>query len=134
MVRMFFGQLVLCPRIKYFKLFFSYSSIFAMRGSPTYIVNALLVTLLPGSVGLGLLMWSHVMKRHLTDHLLWSILFQTLREPPAKRKHLQALTLVGPTRDNLVLHPVAVLQLTVNLSLNCSRNFKQRYFQVTKAR
>ena len=36
------------------KTFFSYSSIFAMRGLPTYIMNVLLVTLLPGSVGLGL--------------------------------------------------------------------------------
>ena len=34
--------------------FFSYSSIFAMRGSPTYVINVLIVTLLPGSVGLGL--------------------------------------------------------------------------------
>ena len=37
-----------------FFLFFAYSSIFAMRRSPTYIIDVLLVTLLPGSVGLGL--------------------------------------------------------------------------------
>ena len=33
--------------------FFSYPT-FAMRGSPTYIINVLIVTLLPGSDGLGL--------------------------------------------------------------------------------
>ena len=33
------------------RVFFSYSSIFAMPGLPTYIMNVLLVTLLPGSVG-----------------------------------------------------------------------------------
>ena len=34
--------------------FFAYSSVFAMRGSPTYIINVLIVTLLPGNYGLGL--------------------------------------------------------------------------------
>ena len=34
--------------------FFAYSSIFAMQGLPTYVINVLIVTLLPGSVGLGL--------------------------------------------------------------------------------
>ena len=34
--------------------FFAYSSIFAMRGSPTYIINVLIFTLLPGSDGLSL--------------------------------------------------------------------------------
>ena len=34
--------------------FFAYSSVFAMRGSPTYIINVLIVTLLPGNDGLGL--------------------------------------------------------------------------------
>ena len=36
---------------------------------------------------------------------------QTLREPPVKRKDLQALTLSGPPRENPVLDPLAVLHL-----------------------
>ena len=39
--------------IVFFFSFFSYS-IFTMRGLPTYIMNVLIVTLLPGSIGLGL--------------------------------------------------------------------------------
>ena len=42
-------------------------------------------------------------------------LFQTLREPPVKSKDLQALNLVGPTRDNLVLDPLDVLHLDIQL-------------------
>ena len=38
-------------------------------------------------------------------------LFQTLWEPSVDRKDLQALTLVRPTRNNLVLDPLAVLNL-----------------------
>ena len=38
-------------------------------------------------------------------------LFQTLREPTVNRKDLQALTLVGPTRNNPVLDPLAELSL-----------------------
>ena len=38
-------------------------------------------------------------------------LFQTLWEPSVNRKDLQALTLVRPTRNNLVLDPLAVLNL-----------------------
>ena len=40
-----------------------------------------------------------------------NILFSTLRELSVNWKDLQALTLVGPTRDNLVLDPLAVLHL-----------------------
>ena len=40
-----------------------------------------------------------------------SSLFLTLRGPSANRKDLQALILVGPTRDNWVLDPLAVLHL-----------------------
>ena len=39
------------------------------------------------------------------------LLFQTLREPPVNRKDLRALTLVGPTRDNPLLDPLAALHL-----------------------
>ena len=35
-------------------IFFCLLLHYAMQGSPTYIINVLLVTLLPGSVGLGL--------------------------------------------------------------------------------
>ena len=38
-------------------------------------------------------------------------LFQTLRELSVNRKVLQALTLVGPTRENPVPDPLAVLHL-----------------------
>ena len=38
-------------------------------------------------------------------------LFQTLWELSVKRKDLQALTLVGPTQNNPVLDPLAVLHL-----------------------
>ena len=41
----------------------------------------------------------------------FSSLFSTLREPSVNRKDIQVLTLVGPTIDNLVLDPLAVLQL-----------------------
>ena len=37
--------------------------------------------------------------------------FSTLREPSVNRKDLQALTLMGPTRDILVLDPLDVLHL-----------------------
>ena len=37
------------------------------------------------------------------------------KEPLVNRKDLQALTLVGPTRDNLVFDPVAVLHLDKKL-------------------
>ena len=38
-------------------------------------------------------------------------LFSTLKEPSVNRKYLQALTLVGPTRGNMVLNPLAVIHL-----------------------
>ena len=38
-------------------------------------------------------------------------LFSTLTEPSVSRKDLQALTLVGPPRDNLEPDPLAVLNL-----------------------
>ena len=37
--------------------------------------------------------------------------FPSLREPLEKRKDLQALTFLVPTKDNLVLDPKAVLHL-----------------------
>ena len=60
---------------------------------------------------------SHVSKilRHpvtiLVTVLTKSDLFSTLREPAVNRKYLRALTLVGPTRNNLVLDLLAVLHL-----------------------
>ena len=44
--------------------------------------------------------------------------FSTLREPSEKRKDLQALTLVGPTRDNSVLDSLAVLHFENRLFIN----------------
>ena len=38
-----------------------------------------------------------------------------MREPSVNRKYLQALTVVGPTRDNLVLYTLAVLHLNNRL-------------------
>ena len=38
-------------------------------------------------------------------------LVHTLREPPVNRKYLRALTLEGPTRDNLALDPLVVLHV-----------------------
>ena len=46
--------LLTCPNYFFFFFFVAYSSNFSMWGSPTYIINAVIVTLLPGSVGLGL--------------------------------------------------------------------------------
>ena len=45
-------------------------------------------------------------------------LFQTLKEPIVNRKDLRALTLVGPTRSNLVLDPLAKLHLDNPLFMN----------------
>ena len=57
--------------------------------------------------------------------------FSTLREPSVNRTDFIALTLVGPTRNNLVLKPLAVLHLDnqlfmmlLNVLLLQTDNFK----------
>ena len=62
---------------------------------------------------------NHVLKSGtlLCRYLNKCSLFTTLREPSVKLKDLQTLTLVGPTRDNSVLDPLAVLHLNYRLSL-----------------
>ena len=51
------------------------------------------------------------LKNSMTTKSTKCSLFQTLRELSVNRKDLQALTLVGPTRDNPVPNPLAVLHL-----------------------
>ena len=46
------------------------------------------------------------------------ILYSIFRGPSLNRKDLRALTLVGPTRDNPVLDPLAVLHLYNQLFIN----------------
>ena len=47
----------------------------------------------------------------LTSPDILTNVFSTLRGPSVNRKDLQALTLMGPTRNNLVLDPLAVPHL-----------------------
>ena len=51
-------------------IFFAYSSIFSMRGLPTYIINVVLVTLLPDIVWNGRVCFLSSIIRHL--FLLWT--------------------------------------------------------------
>ena len=41
------------------------------------------------------------------------------------RKELRALTLVGPTRDNPVLEPLAVLHINNRLYITCTYELKK---------
>ena len=59
------------------------------------------------------MMWSD---RKLCDKKIKQVFFiSTLREPSVNRKDLQALTLLGPTRDNPEPDPLAVLHLNNQL-------------------
>ena len=51
------------------------------------------------------------MKKYCDNKIQQVFFISTSREPSVNRKDLRALTLVGPTRDNLVIDPLAVLHL-----------------------
>ena len=56
-----------------------------------------------------------MMRLSVTTKWTMCSLLQTLKEPSVNRKDLQALNLVGPTKDNPVQDPLAVLHLNNRL-------------------